>query len=340
MASYTKSASGIRASVYVKGVRKTKSFPNKRDAKEWADKEEANLRSSVSEPAGTKFTLRQALEKYRDEVCTRNRGAAWEQVRIEAFLNRPDWLPLDRYISLVTTEDFAKFQVERKKTVKDGTILRELGLLSAVMEAVRKQWKWIQVNPVHDVNKPSEPAPRERLITRREIKLMLRGMNYSPKSKHIGSIMESVGVCFMLALRTGMRAGDLTNLDWVDVHPRHVLVKMDKSGKPRIVPLSLKAVRLIKKMKGFDPISVFGVAANSRDAMFRKIRNRQKLSGFTFHDSRHTSATWIAGSFKSNKDVTAQQAVFDLCKIFGWSDPKRALVYFNPNPEDLASRLD
>ena len=96
----------------------------------------------------------------------------------------------------------------------------------------------------------------------------------------------------------------------------------------------------MEKMRGFDPISVFGLAPATLESRFRTIRTRQGLSGFTFHDSRHTAATWMAGKFKSNKDISAQQAVFDMCKIFGWSDPKRALAYYNPNPEDIASRLD
>jgi hypothetical protein len=149
---------------------------------------------------------------------------------------------------------------------------------------------------------------------------------------------------------------DMTSLTWDDVHPRHILVKVDKNGrkkkKGRNVPLSKKAVRLVEKMRGFDKKSVFAVDPRTRDARFRDIREQAGLAirlpdgsidkdkTLTFHDSRHTAATWIAASFKSNKDITAQQAIFDMCKIFGWTDPKRALKYCNPNPNDMAARLD
>ena len=33
------------------------------------------------------------------------------------------------------------------------------------------------------------------------------------------------------------------------------------------------------------------------------------------------------------------QAVLELCKIFGWKDPKYALVYFNPDIAELAARM-
>lgn len=64
--------------------------------------------------------------------------------------------------------------------------------------------------------------------------------------------------------------------------------------------------------------------------MFRRYRERAGLEGFTFHDSRHTAATWMARKLE----------VLDLCKTFGWSNPKMAMVYYNPTAEDIADLLD
>lgn len=314
----------------------------------------------IAEAAATlpegKFTLRQILEKYRDEITYRNIGGRWERIRIDAFLSHPEWLPLDKKIGLVTTDDFGHFRDERLKTVKNGTVLREFGILSAAMEVVRKEWKWIKENPIADVKKPQEPPDRDRLITRSEIKKMLRGLDYDPLASHVNSITQSIAVCFLLALRSGMRAGDLTGLRWEDVHPRHVVIEFDKlgrrKGKGRDVPLSRKAVRVIEKMRGFDKKFVFALKPQTLDSRFRDIREEagltirlkdkkiDKKKTFTFHDTKHTAATWIAGKFKNNKDISAQQALLDLCKIFGWTDIKRALTYYNPRPEDVANRLD
>lgn len=356
MASIVKTTNGYRVQIDTRGVRKSKSFENKRDATLWAAKEETAIREDANLAPSSKHTLRKALEKYRDEVCPENAGEHWEVLRINAFLNNADWLPLDKKIGEVEPEDFENFCKARAKTVKDNTILREVGILSAMMEAARLRWKWIKINPVHDAKKPQEGDDRERLITRSEIKKLLRGFDYHPLDQRVDSITQSIAICFLLALRTGMRSGDMTNLTWEDVHPRHLVVKVDKNGrrkrKGRDVPLSKKAVRIVEKMRGFDKTSVFAVDPRTRDARFRTIRDRvglairlpdgtlDKEATLTFHDTRHTAATWIAGRFKSNKDVTAQQAIFDMCKIFGWTDPKRALKYYNPNPEDVAARLD
>jgi len=127
-----KTNSGYVAEIYVSGVRRSKSFPLKRDAAIWATGEENALRSEVNGSIDTKRTLRETLERYRDEITARNTGERWERIRIDAFLAHPEWLPLNKKIGSVTTEDFSKFRDERLKTVKPGTVLREFGLLSGL----------------------------------------------------------------------------------------------------------------------------------------------------------------------------------------------------------------
>ena len=58
---------------------------------------------------------------------------------------------------------------------------------------------------------------------------------------------------------------------------------------------------------------------------------RAGLSGFTFHDTRHTAATWIGRSVKLQ--------LLELCKMFGWTSTTRALVYYNPKAVDIAQRI-
>lgn len=348
MASITKTPKGYRAQIEMKGVRKSKSFESKREATLWAAKEEAAILSDVKTAPGVKYTLRDALEKYRDQPGKPNAGVRWERIRIDAFLEHKEWLPLDKKIGLVTPEHLEAFMRERAKTVKDGTILRELGILSSIFEEARCRWKWIQENPLRDAKKPTEPAHRERLISRTEIKQMLRGFGYRPRTQKITTLTESIGVCFLLALRTGMRAGDLTSLGWKNVHPHHAKIEIDKVGRKkktgRDVPLSKKAVRVIEKMRGFDADSVFCLTPQTLDARFRAVRESQKLTirdanghidkakTFTFHDARHTAATWIG--------LKGRITTMQMCAMFGWTDPKMALKYFNPSAANIAALLD
>jgi hypothetical protein len=331
-----KTGTVYRVQLYSKGTRTSRVFATKKLAQIWAEE-------NGDAPTDQVYTLKDVLEKYQKEITPTKRGARWEAIRINAFVNHPKGyaLPLNKKINLVTTQDIAKFRDFRLGEVSAGSVLRELGILSAVFERARKEWHLMTANPIADLTKPAAPKHRERLIRYSEIKNMLRELDYSPKDKNIVSFKQCIAVCFLLALRTGMRAGELHGLKWSDVSARSVHLELDKIGNSREVPLSKKAVRTLNRMKKFDTKQVFGgLKKSTMDAMFRSARQRAGLTGFTFHDSRHTAATWMAKRMKNNPDVSAQQAVLDLCKIFGWTDVSRALVYYNPNPEDVANRLD
>jgi integrase len=156
-----------------------------------------------------------------------------------------------------------------------------------------------------------------------------------------------MAVCFLLALRTGMRAGDLTGLTWANIHSQHAAIEIDKVGRRkgigRDVPLSKKSIRVLNKMRGFDTLSVFSLKPQTLDSRFRDIRERVGLtvrddkgeileSTLHFHDTRHTAATWIG--------LSGKLTLIELCNMFGWSDPKMALRYFNPKPASIANKLD
>lgn len=336
MASITKHASGYRAQVYVKGERASEKFRTKREAEAWAAAKETELRARQGASPGDRYTFAEAMRRYGEEVSPTKRGHRWEMVRIEKFLKDPD-LPSAEKIGRVTPEMLGAWRDARLRQVSAGSVLREFGLLGAVMEAARLDWRWISSNPVKDVRKPSAPAHREVTITRAQIRKMLVEMGYR-SSGPITSVSQAVAICFLVALRTGMRAGELCGLEWDRVFEGYCRLPVTKTV-PRDVPLTAKAMRLIGRMKGWDRKSVFCLRVNTLDSLFRRYRIRAGLEGFTFHDSRHTAATWIAGRMKSS-GLPAQQALLDLCKMFGWSSMDRALTYYNPSAADIAKRIN
>lgn len=339
MASITKHKSGYRAQVYVKGQRDSAIFRTKREAEAWSAARETALRANQTALPGDKHTLADAMCKYRDEISPTKRGQRWEEVRITSML-RDKNLPCGEPVGKITTPHLAIWRDARALEVSAGTVLREIGLLSAVFEAARREWKWIAENPLNDMRKPRAPDHREVVITRAQIRSMLGEMGYSPR-RPVRTVGQSVAVCFLVALRTGMRAGELCGLTWDRVHDGYCSTP-HKTGRTattlRDVPLTNKAMRLIERMRGWDDRLVFGLKSQSLDALFRKYRQRAGLDGFTFHDSRHTAATWIAGKMHSH-GISAQQAVLDMCKMFGWTKIDRALIYYNPSAADIAKRI-
>lgn len=328
MASITKTKNGYRAQVYVRGVRDSRSFRLKRDAEIWAYQREAELWEDAGKAPGERHTLKQMLEKYRNEVTPTKRGNAKERIRIDAMINA-GLLPINKPVQDCTPEALGRWRDIRLTQVSAGSVLREFSTLSAIFETARMEWGWIKTNPVRDVRKPREPDHRNITITRPQFKAMLREFGYSPMQP-IRTVSQACAVAFLVASRTGMRAGELCGLTWDRVSADYCQLPITKSD-PRDVPLSDKAIKLINKMRGFDKNLVFGIKPQTLDALFRRTRERAGLSGFTFHDTRHTAATWLVDSGKVD--------VLTLCKIFGWKNVKQALTYFNPKASAIAKRL-
>lgn len=327
MAKPKKTSEGTwRIQFMVNGQRDGGTFATAREANEYQARKTSDILALSKWRGGTLYTLEQALTKYAEEVSPRKRGEAKEIIRLAAF--RRQGLPINRKLSEVSTADLVIWRDARLKVNARGSVLRDMTLLGNVFEIARREWQWIATNPMRDVGRPQNPDHREVVIHGWQIRRILRAMDHGGP---VRSVAQSVACCFLLALTTGMRAGELCALRWADVHEDFVRLRASKTGKGRDVPLSPYARRLVARMRSYDPASVFGLTSQSLDSNFRKYRDRAKLSGFTFHDSRHTAATRLAMS----RRVDALQ----LCRMFGWKNPRQAMTYFNPTASQLAALL-
>ena len=325
MATPIKTAKGTgRIQIEVKGQRDSNTLPTKREATEWAARRSAELLATATGRAGEVKTLGQALTRYGEEVSSEKKGWQKELIRLQAFPRQPQF-PAKRLLAELTPADIVAWRDARLKVNARSSVLRDMVLLSHVLEVARRDWQWLGSNPMRDVRKPSEPDHRERIISGPEVRRMLRALGWSRGP--VRSVGHAVANAFLLALQTGCRAGEICGIRWEDVGAGYFKVD-GKTGK-RDVPAVPSTMRTIELMRGFDKELVFGLKTQSLDAMFRKYRQRAGLDGFTFHDSRHTAATRLAQRLH----------VLDLCKMFGWTSTTRALVYYNPKAVDIAQRI-
>lgn len=326
MSSIQKTAKGYRVQLYVKGQRDSATFETKREAQLWAARKEIEFQTVASGKAGTITTTHDAFERYKAEVSVKHKGERWEIVRLDKMMREFPKIMLDK----VTAQHIIKWRDARLGSVGESSVLREMKLLNAVFEkCCGVEWRLLASNPCKGVDRPKESAHRTRTISLREIRVMLRELGYPARELP----RHAVAHAFLLALRTGMRQGELAAIKWIDVHPRYIHTDSKSMVEfVRDVPLSRQARRIVVKMRGYHETTMFNISAASIDTHFRNAKNRAGLSGFTWHDSRHTAATWIGRSGKFE--------LLELCKAFGWKDPKHALIYFNPTGDDLANKLD
>jgi len=329
MATAKKTAQGTwRVQIEVKNVRESGTFPTKREADAWAARRATEIRALATGQAGSVKTLRDALRRYADEVSPRKRGEVKEVIRLQAFERQA--LPLRKLIADVTTADLAAWRDSRLAVNARGSVLRDMTLLGSVFEVARREWQWIQTNPMREVKRPANPDHREVVIHGWQVRRMLRALGYIRQGP-VRTMAQAVAGAFLLALSTGMRAGEVAGLTWDRVRGDHVRLLETKNGSARDVPLSRAARRIVARMHGWDEVLVFGISSQVLDALFRRHRERAGLSGFTFHDARHTAATRLAMSRKVD--------VLELCRIMGWKNPRQAMTYFNPTASQLAARL-
>lgn len=330
MATPRKTAAGTwRVEIEVKGKRDSATLPTKREAVEWAARRRLEMAAGASGDVGTVKTLADAMRDYADKVAPKHRGERAESIRLLAMAKHPT-MPVKKRLSDITPADLVVWRDARLRVTERGTVLRDMTLLALVFEAARSEWGWIKTNPMREVKRPAQPDHRERVIAGVEVRAMLRQLGHKPGGA-VRSVSQAVAMAFLMALSSGMRAGEICSLRWDDVHDDWVRLPMTKNGKARNVPLSTVGRRLVQQMHGWDAELVFGLKSQTLDALFRRARDRAGLAGFTFHDARHTAATRMGRQNRIH--------ALEMCKIFGWTNPKMALTYFNPTASDLAAKL-
>lgn len=320
MASIRKHTKGYRAQIDRSGIRKSKTFVSRQEAKDWAAHEEYKILHGEKLAAAMKFG--EVLERYAREVSPQKRGHKWEVMQIERILRGP--------LSAVRLKDlspahFSDWRDDRARTVAAGTIRREKNLLSAVLSTARKDWGLIHINPLEGVRMPPEPRPRDRLPSADELVRLQQSAG-----EDLSTARARVFHTFRFSCETAMRAGEVVGMSWddIDLDVRAVHLPKTKNGHPSDVPLSGAAVELLLQLPKLSP--VFGLNGRSLDALFRKIKARALVEGLTYHDSRAAALTMLLRKVD----------VMTLAKISGHRDLRILMnTYYREIAADIAKRL-
>lgn len=327
MASVGKHGRGYRAQVYVNGRRASKVFRTAREANAWAVAKETELGTAPAEHK----TLRDLIEDYAEKVMAKKRGGTFEERQAKAFLRDFAWLA-DKKLAEIDTPDFVEWRDQRLAKVSDATVLRNLNWLRHAFRVAREEWKWMTANPLKGLRIPNNPAPRTRRVAPHEVRALCRILNYRP-GRAPDTKSQEVALAFMVALRSGMRAGEVLSLGATNLDLRRRVASVAHktqhlTGKPRDVPLTRHAARLLAPVA--DRERCFTISSAVLDTLFRKARDRLMIEDLHFHDSRAEALTRLARKVD----------VMTLAKISGHKDLRiLQVVYYRESAEQIAARI-
>jgi hypothetical protein len=118
----------------------TKSFHQRKDAEEWARNMEikADRADLPSDPkALQRITLSELVIRYRDSISFKKRSYDKERFFLKVFLAHPICA---KYLSNISTEDFAAYRDNRLLSIKPLSLKRELAPIHNLFEVARYEW--------------------------------------------------------------------------------------------------------------------------------------------------------------------------------------------------------
>jgi len=220
----------------------------------------------------------------------------------------------------------AGFRDERLMVVGAGAVIRDLSLLSSVINHARREWGVTVNNPCLLVKKPPTPAGRTRVLSADEERRLLVAV--TPAGRRNPEMLPLV----QLALQTAMRRGELLALKWehIDLKAQTAYLPTSKNGWPRLVPLSSAAVAVLASLCRRSEGSVFSIAAQTTAAAFTRATARACIKGLRFHDLRHTATSRMADKLPN---------VIELAAVTGHRSIQMLKRYYHPSAKALAKKL-
>lgn len=301
--------------------KQTRTFETYEDATRWARKIEAEMDDGifVSRREAEATTLDEALDRYLREKTPHKKGAAQETNRIRTF-KRSFLAP--RFLSTIRSTDIANYRDQRLAEGKSPyTVNNELIILSSLFNVAHREWGMESIdNPVAKVSRPKMPRGRDRRLSPGEEEHLLNALGRTLKP------------LFELALETAMRQGELLSLEWkhVSLSRQIAYLPETKNNDAREVPLSSKAVSVLKSLPRRIDGKVFGISGAHVSKSFRETCEKLKIEDLRWHDLRHEACSRLFEKGLNPMEVAS---------ITGHKTLQMLKRYTHLKAEDLARKL-
>jgi integrase len=140
-----------------------------------------------------------------------------------------------------------------------------------------------------------------------------------------GLLLESrIGHVIELALETGMRRGEICNIKPEHIRRNTLLIPETKTGKPRTIPLSVRAREILGSQPGFE------YRPRTLSRIFLEVCRANGIEDLRFHDLRHEATSRFF-----EKGLSIEQVAL----ITGHTDWRSLRRYTHLDPAEIAKKL-
>lgn len=319
----------------------TATFTTKSRAKLWAQQTEAAMREGrhFKYAESKKHTLGDLIDRYIREVLpkkpkSQNKQTAqlnWWKQQLGKYL-LADITPA-RIVECRTALETG--QTCRGRQRSPATVVRYLAALSHAFTIAVKEWGWLDDTPMRKISKPKEPPGRVRYLTDEERQRLLP---ICRETKH-----PYLYTVVILALSTGMRHGEIMNLTWkdVDFQRQKIILHDTKNGEKRVVPLLGHALELIFELhdrRRMDSYLLFPGCNPQKPADLRtrweSALKKASIENFTFHDLRHSAASYLAMGKATPGELAAVLGHKTLAMV------KRYAYFSDPHTANIVGQMN
>ena len=336
--------------------KQSRGFGTRADAEAWARELETEMDRGVfvRRDLAESTTLKELIERYAAEVVPDHRGKEPETLRCVALAKTE---LAGRIVATLRRRDFSDYARARLKLRKPATVRREIQLFHAIIEWARdEETIYIPDNPARRVKLPALNNERQRRLLDGEEEQLLAGCELSQRQRSETGTYEESGTLswwlrplIILAIETAMRRGELLPLKWIDVDLERRVAQLhtSKNGKPRDVPLSSRAIAILRTLPQALNGRVIPVSPNAVKLAWNRLRARARqvylrncaecklpdqglFLNLRFHDLRHEATSRIARLVPN---------VVELSAITGHLDLNMLRRYYHPRAQDLAQKL-
>ena len=317
-------------------IREQKSTHRLDLAREWrqtrkADALRGEVRRRKDQPRAMRFE--QLAEEYLENWSRVEKAASTHQRDINSMKHLNGFFG-SRGIAEIKRRDVEQYVAQRKVSgAQPGTLNRELSCLKNMLRKA-VDWEYLEANPAWGVSQQREEVIEFEFVREEEIPLLIDAC-----PAHLKPVV-------IFALQTGMRRGEILNLQWQDVsfdkgERGLITVRKTKNHETRYIPMTPLVRETLQDLprniaSGKDASFVFarpdGEGIKSIRNGFEAAVRRSKLGKhIRFHDLRHTFASLLVMKGVDLRTVA---------KLMGHRDIRVTMRYAHLAPEHLQAAVD